>query len=165
MTIKLNTRFLALLLVVMTMWSAIPSAMADKHRDVTQEEINLLYDGSWIQYGVYTYRHVYVLTRIPTNVYGDSSLKTSSLIYTITDAKTPLLAVEHYRCGNTRGVMVWLYAVDGTALLGYVKETDLVNAFYTDSDAKSWTKRRASYWMNIEGKRMRVFETNGYTPR
>ena len=105
-----------------------------------EEEVELLYDGSWIKYAIYTNGHTYVLTNGTTHVYDDSGLGADHLIGTLPSEYTPLLATEHYQRGNTRGVTVWFITQDGEAQSGYVRESDLVNAYYTDEEAGTWTE-------------------------
>ena len=159
---------ISLFLTVLSIWVISPTAMADNsalEEFVSQEEISSVYDGSWIQYAVYNRGYTYGVTRSVTPIFSDSGLKEASLIFTITEAKTPLLILEHYRHWNVRGVFVWFYTADGIVIQGYARESDLFNAYHSDVTASRWAARsKHSIWQTVNGQRVRVFEVNGYYP-
>ena len=121
----------------------------------------MLYDGSWIRYGVYKYGHTYALTEGTTPVYDDSGLGSDHLICTLPDEYTPLLVTEHYQRGNTIGAAVWFVLPDGSVQSGYVRESDLVNAIYTDEEAETWTEYMDYRQISVDGASLIAFVVDG----
>ena len=135
---------------------------ADAPLDLTVE---VMYGGSWIRYAIYNFHHTYVLTKGITKVYDDTALGEDHLIYTISDESTALLVTEHYQRWNTIGVTVWFVTSDGNVMFGYVEESDLVNAYYTDEEAESWAKDGSdSCWLDFGEEMLMAFVADGWYP-
>lgn len=135
---------------------------ADAPLDLTVE---VMYGGSWIRYAIYNFHHTYVLTKGATKVYDDTALGEDHLIYTIADGSTALLATEHYQRWNTIGVTVWFVTPDGNTMFGYVLESDLVNAYYTDEEAEDWSKDGCdSCWLDFGEEMLMAFVADGWYP-
>ena len=100
-----------------------------------QEEVDLLYDGSWIKQAIYNEEHAYVKIKHDTEIYSDSDLADEDVICLISDCDTLLLATEHCQRWNTISVHVWLMTPDMEMIDGYIFEKDLVNTAYPDEDA------------------------------
>ena len=100
-----------------------------------QEEVDLLYDGSWIKQAIYNEEHAYVKIKHDTEIYSDSDLADEDVICLISDCDTLLLATEHCQRWNTISVHVWLMTPDTEMIDGYIFEKDLVNTAYPDEDA------------------------------
>lgn len=130
------------------------------------QTVAVMYDGSWIKYAIYNFDHTYVLTAGQTKVYDDTALSDDHLIYTIADEGTVLLATEYYQRWNTIGVTVWFITPEGNITFGYVLESDLVNAYYTDEEAAEWAKEdeSSSCWIDFGEEILLAFVAEGWYP-
>ena len=126
-----------------------------------EEEVEALYDGSWIKYAIYNYGHTYVLTKGQIDVYDAPSLSTDTKCFTIRDRGAFLLAVEHCRQGNTNSVQVWFMTPDNEIASGYVLESDLVNEMYTDEMVMDVAGNHEHRETVVGGKPLNVFAVNG----
>ena len=128
------------------------------------EEVELLYSGSWIKYGIYKNDHAYVRLKCATEVYSDSDLADEDMIYRIVDRNVLLLAFEHCQRWNTVSVHVWFMTTDMEIIDGYILEEALMNEIYSDEQAFALTQTVNHSDMRIGNLTLPVFVMNGSYP-
>lgn len=100
-----------------------------------EEEVETLYDGSWIKYAIYNEGHAYVRIRRAAHVYSDTDLEDKDMICQVCDTDVLLLATEHCQRWNTVSIHVCFMTPDMEIIDGYILEDDLVNEAYPDEMA------------------------------
>ena len=126
--------------------------------DVTpEEEVDLVYDGSWIKYAIYYEDHAYVRIKHPTEIYSDSGLADEDMHFLIDDHDVLLLALEHCQRWNTVSVHVWFMTPDMVITDGYIFEKDLINETYPDEEALSMSQTAVHSDMKVGSLTLPVF--------
>ena len=126
--------------------------------DVTpEEEVDLVYDGSWIKYAIYNEDHAYVRIKRQTEIYSDSDLADEDILFLIDDRNVLLLALEHCQRWNTVSVHVWFMTPDMVIADGYIFEKDLVNETYPDEEALSLAQTAVHSDMRVGSLMLPVF--------
>lgn len=94
-----------------------------------EDEVMILYGGSWIKRAIYNDGQAYVRIRRPAHVYNSVFTSDDNIICTIDDTDMLLLATEHCVNGNTVNIRVQ-FEFGGEIIDGYVHEDDLVNQVF-----------------------------------
>ena len=122
-----------------------------------EDEVDVLYNGSWIKYAIYNNGHAYVRVKKNTNVYSDSDLAEEGLICSISDQSAFLLATEHCQRWNTLSIHVWFMTPDNQMIDGYILEDDLVNQTWPDDEAISKASSSEHGEMTVNQQKLPVF--------
>ena len=122
-----------------------------------EDEVAILYDGSWIKYAIYNGDHAYVRIKHPTEIYSDSNLANEDIICLIDDRDVLLLAFEHCQRWNTVSVHVWFMTPDMEIVDGYILEKDLMNETYPDEQAFALAQSATHSDMRIGNLTLPVF--------
>ena len=126
--------------------------------DVTpEEEVDLVYDGSWIKYAIYNEDHAYVRIKRATEIYSDSDLANEDMLFLLDDRNVLLLALEHCQRRNTVSVHVWFMTPDMVITDGYIFEKDLINETYPDEEALSLAQTAVHSDMKVGSLTLPVF--------
>ena len=129
-----------------------------------EDEVAILYDGSWIKYAIYNENHAYVRIKRPTEIYGDSDLADEDMICLIDDRNVLLLAFEHCQRWNTVSVHVWFMTPDMETIDGYILEKDLMNETYPDEQAFALAQTATHSDMRIGNLTLPVFVADATRP-
>ena len=123
-----------------------------------EEEVNALYDGSFIKYAIYNFGHVYITTKSSeTKVYEASALENSEVICTIAEKGSILLGFEYAERWDNRSVLAWFLNDAYEAFSGYVAESDLEKYTMEDADAAAWMNVLPSAYLSTTDGQFPVF--------
>lgn len=123
-----------------------------------EEEVNALYDGSFIKYAIYNFGHVYITTKSSeTKIYETSALENSEVICTIAEKGSILLGFEYAERWGNRSVLVWFLNDAYEAFSGYVLESDLEKETMEDADAAAWMNVLPSAYLSTTDGQFPVF--------
>ena len=123
-----------------------------------EEEVDALYDGSFIKYAIYNFGHAYITTKSSeTKVYETSALENSEVICTIAEKGSILLGFEYAERWDNRSVLVWFLNDAYEAFSGYVAESDLEKYTMEDADAAAWMNVLPSAYLSTTDGQFPVF--------
>ena len=115
-----------------------------------QEYVSDYYDGNMLKYMIYEYKHAYVMTESPLNVYRRADQKEEDWFFTLTEPGTVLLCTEYGEIWNYIGIKVWFIAPTMELISGYVNMRELPETVISEEEAYEMIAERDYAWIDTD---------------